>query len=57
MDEIMADFKKALGNAKAVDRYAAGYRAERKPSSKLDLAVQNYKEAQEKRQRLARYGI
>ena len=55
MPEVIEDLRKALENQKAVERYAAGYRSEKKPQTELDRAVMKYKEEQEKRQQLERF--
>ena len=55
MPEVIEDLKKALENQKAVERYAAGYRRETSAQSELDMAVNRYKEEQEKRQHFERF--
>ena len=55
MDEILKDLQKALQDNAAVARYSNGYRAERKPDTALDKAVNQFKQAQEKRNFYERY--
>ena len=51
MDEILADFRKAL--AEAEKRGAVQYKAERN-KTELDMAVLHYKQEKEKQDRKAR---
>ena len=51
MDEIIADFRKALSEAEK--RGAVQYRAERN-STELDMAVLHYKQEKEKQEKKAR---
>lgn len=51
MDEIIADFRKALSEAEK--RGAVQYKAERN-STELDMAVLHYKQEKEKQEKRAR---
>ena len=54
MEQALNDLRNAMSNLSAVERYEKGYREERKPETDMDKAIQNYKEAHAKNQKLER---
>lgn len=54
MEQALNDLRNAMNNLSAVERYEKGYREEKKPETDMDKAIQNYKEAHDKKQRLER---
>ena len=52
MEQALNDLRNALNNTSAVERYEKGYREEHKPETEMDRAIQNYKEAHAKKDRL-----
>jgi hypothetical protein len=54
MDEIIADFRKALSEA---EKRGAVYHKSERNETELDMAVNRYKEEKQKQERLARFCI
>ena len=52
MEQALNELKEAMNNLSAVERYEKGYREEKKPETDMDRAIQNYKEAHNKKDRL-----
>lgn len=54
MDEVIADFRKALAEA---EKRGAVYHKSERNETELDMAVNHYKEEKQKQERLARFFI
>lgn len=54
MDEVIADFRKALAEA---EKRGAVYHKSERNETELDMAVNRYKEEKQKQERLARFCI
>lgn len=52
MEQALNDLRNAMNNLSAVERYEKGFREEHKPETDMDKAIQNYKEAHAKKDRL-----
>ena len=52
MEQALNELRNAMSNLSAVERYEKGYREEHKPETEMDKAIQNYKEAHAKNQKL-----